>query len=58
MLLKRRRPHHDSKSKGLKSLKTGLGGSTQYIEEDDAIWPEQPLADLVLREVAKVIRNV
>lgn len=30
-----RRPHHDSKSNGLKSLRSGLGGELYWAYEDD-----------------------
>lgn len=53
MLLNKRRPHHDSRSNGLKSLRTGLGGSTQYNEE--AVW--DGLVDDFIREAAKWNKN-
>jgi len=36
MFWKSRRPHHDSRSKGLKSCSAGLGGSTQTVAVEDA----------------------
>lgn len=36
MFWNKRRPHHDSKSNGLKSFSAGLGGSTQTAGAADA----------------------